>query len=819
MKQFVKKYSLVLLMVLVLFLFPVQAKALTYTGDKNDTHVCFNLTNGNYGGGFVGFGGTCPSGYAIEYVKVINNKHAYCVQWGLEICSKNYEVDSSWSKDSKSAIAAGMMAKEMSDLVSDGAERYEQVGAVLNTFFNKRVYGGTSYNFYNTNNRVRQVYDQAVEYESNLKLNTSIPAPQFSLLNGTLNESNGYYISDKIVMNNLYATYGGVPKYDGQVTYVLKATSTSGTAQICTRMGSNCSDSVTIEPKTDGEQYSFYVKVSGSDLKASSTVTVSVSASNTSVYPTIIRYNNTDCTNSQHLVTVDSSTISRTGGKSIRLLIPNTVNHMIVANKVDEYGNSLEGSTLELYQDYEASGKKLLADNSGGSSSITYTSPNVAENDDDFFKHDYYLVEKSAPDGYVLSGSVNHFYRMNSISNGNGNVCYYVGNDGEEPTKVDSEFCNFDNYVYKCQSSEGGNPVDLNDSGNCEFSSTNQDEDASTTVTYEKICYNISGNTKADDGYCSNKGNYTKVTTSSGNLIVTQVNNKNTIKISKKAVGGNEEVNGASLKICTASSYESQKDSCDPAKTIDGVEMSWISIDKPYEFVGVPKGDYYIIEITPPRGYIKATTATSFSIDEKGDVKSGDTVITNEEFLKGEKAIVIENDVNFITISKLDITTAKELPGATISICQTYIDENDELQMVVDQYTGDCAEAVLEGGTAASWVSTDEPKKIIGLPAGTYYLVEKIAPTNYTTAESVLFTLKDDGTLVDAFGNSLADNKLVMYDMPIIEIPTGSLSTYIVGGIFVLVIALGIGSYLYLRKTKTPVGEDSKKVRKRKIHK
>ena len=51
-------------------------------------------------------------------------------------------------------------------------------------------------------------------------------------------------------------------------------------------------------------------------------------------------------------------------------------------------------------------------------------------------------------------------------------------------------------------------------------------------------------------------------------------------------------------------------------------------------------------------------------------------------------------------------------------------------------------QAELKDGTKLTWVSTDKPHVIEGLVAGTYYLVEKIAPNNYSTAESILFTLK-----------------------------------------------------------------------------
>lgn len=78
----------------------------------------------------------------------------------------------------------------------------------------------------------------------------------------------------------------------------------------------------------------------------------------------------------------------------------------------------------------------------------------------------------------------------------------------------------------------------------------------------------------------------------------------------------------------------------------------------------------------------------------------------------------------------MDITGGKELPGATLTI-------------------KDSEENVVE-----TWVSTEEPHRIVGLPAGTYTLIEEQAPEGYAIAESITFTLTD----------SLQVQQVVMYD-------------------------------------------------------
>ena len=71
-------------------------------------------------------------------------------------------------------------------------------------------------------------------------------------------------------------------------------------------------------------------------------------------------------------------------------------------------------------------------------------------------------------------------------------------------------------------------------------------------------------------------------------------------------------------------------------------------------------------------------------------------------------------------ISKTDITTCEELPGATLQIINS------------------------DGEVVMNWVSTTEPHIIKALPSGTYTLREITAPYGYDIAEDVQFTVVDD---------------------------------------------------------------------------
>ena len=125
------------------------------------------------------------------------------------------------------------------------------------------------------------------------------------------------------------------------------------------------------------------------------------------------------------------------------------------------------------------------------------------------------------------------------------------------------------------------------------------------------------------------------------------------------------------------------------------------------KFENIPIGTYTITESgkTVPYGYLVADP-------ESVEVLYAET-ITAEIF----------NDTTKVKLSKQDITTGKELPGAKLQ--------------VIDK----------DGKVVEEWVSTNEPHYLEGvLAAGeTYKLHEVIAPDGYEIANDVTFTVADDG--------------------------------------------------------------------------
>ena len=177
------------------------------------------------------------------------------------------------------------------------------------------------------------------------------------------------------------------------------------------------------------------------------------------------------------------------------------------------------------------------------------------------------------------------------------------------------------------------------------------------------------------------------------------------VEISKKDLTTMEELPGAELTITDK----------------DGKEIDrWVSSDKPHYIEKLPAGDYTLTEVKAPDGYA-FSESVPFTVLPTGEVQQFE----------------MRDDVIKVEISKVDITTNKELPGAELIITNK------------------------DGKEIKRWVSTDKPHYIEKLPAGEYTLTEITAPNGYETAEDISFTVLPSGEV----------QCVVMKDAPIPEQP------------------------------------------------
>ena len=191
--------------------------------------------------------------------------------------------------------------------------------------------------------------------------------------------------------------------------------------------------------------------------------------------------------------------------------------------------------------------------------------------------------------------------------------------------------------------------------------------------------------------------------------------------VSKRDLTNDEELPGATLTV---------KDS-------DGnMVESWVSTDTPHRVTGLHLGDAYTLtETRPADGYALADDITFRllqKVDEDGSNLQEAEVyyLTTKNFLfwtwddwklLDDATVIMRDDTIKVEISKKDLTTMEELPGAELTITDK------------------------DGKEIGRWVSTDKPHYIEKLPAGEYTLTEITAPDGYDIAESIRFTVLPTG--------------------------------------------------------------------------
>ena len=177
-------------------------------------------------------------------------------------------------------------------------------------------------------------------------------------------------------------------------------------------------------------------------------------------------------------------------------------------------------------------------------------------------------------------------------------------------------------------------------------------------------------------------------------------NTANNVEITKMDITGGRELPGATLTIRNAE---------------DQVVETWVSEETPHKIKGLPAGTYTLTEERAPKGYAVAETIT----------------FTVSDSLQVQQVTMYDKEIE-VAISKQDITSQKELPGAELTVA----DDN--------------------GNVIEKWISTEEPH-MVNLPAGTYTLTEIAAPERYAKAETITFEVTD----------GMEVQSVVMYDKPI----------------------------------------------------
>ena len=187
---------------------------------------------------------------------------------------------------------------------------------------------------------------------------------------------------------------------------------------------------------------------------------------------------------------------------------------------------------------------------------------------------------------------------------------------------------------------------------------------------------------------------------------------KVSVSLLKKEKGTETPLKGAIFGLYTAEDIKSkdgkvliEKDTLIEQKTTDADGQIFFIADLPID------GKYYLQELFAPNGYVNAGEKKEFTFTYEG---------SDKDLLSYSFTFV--NEPTTVEVSKTDITTGKELPGAHLRV----IDENAN---VIDE-----------------WISEEKPHILQKLVVGREYeLIETKPADGYATAESVTFKIENTG--------------------------------------------------------------------------
>ena len=250
----------------------------------------------------------------------------------------------------------------------------------------------------------------------------------------------------------------------------------------------------------------------------------------------------------------------------------------------------------------------------------------------------------------------------------------------------------------------------------------------------------------------------------------TNISNKRIqLQISKVNIDGSVELENAKFTILDKTTKEVYRE---------------IVITKDLNSLVLKPGEYLIKEEEAPVGYQKLFDIIELKIDNKGQMtlnsKNDYVTLKNDD---DKWVLTIKNDTRKVSISKIDITTNKELEGASfVLIKKGTVDEE-----------------------IAKWTSSKTPYRL-ELEKGEYILKEVTVPKGYTNKPiEVSFTVDENSVITITSEKSnyykSIDNELIIYNEKPIKVPDTGLNMKI-GFIIIGVLLIGGGSYLTFKYGK-----------------
>ena len=383
-------------------------------------------------------------------------------------------------------------------------------------------------------------------------------------------------------------------------------------------------------------------------------------------------------------------------------------------------------------------GAELVVKDSKGSTVDSWTTDGKEHTIENLVKGDYTLSEKSAPEGYVKTDAIQSF----KVDNDEKTVKLEVLNT---KVKTKAEIIKIDS---KTKKPVAGATLVIKNSDNKVVDTWESTLEAHEVTGLAKGTYTLS-ETAAPKGYELSKEEIKFEIKYDGKVVKVEMENKpveipTKARISKQSVSTGKELPGAHLVIRNSNGE---------------IVKEWVSTNEPQEFELDP-GVYTLSETIAPEGYQLKTETIEFEVKEDGTVT--EVVMYNSplEIPPEEPNVPTDVPKYKVSISKQDITTKSELPGATLVVKDS------------------------DGNEIMRWVSGNTPKEFY-LPAGDYTLTEIQAPNGYDLSYEVIsFTVKADNTVTTeaVMYNSktpdTADKNIVLIFMGLLTTGFGTLFGY-----------------------------------------
>ncbi len=202
------------------------------------------------------------------------------------------------------------------------------------------------------------------------------------------------------------------------------------------------------------------------------------------------------------------------------------------------------------------------------------------------------------------------------------------------------------------------------------------------------------------------------------------------ITVSKKEITGGPEIPGAVLVITPKDKNADLSEVTSPNNSTVKAEkdkVTFTSGEKSTTIKKLPDGEYELTELTSPDGYTVNAETVPFTI------KDG----------KVETPVEMIDAPSEVTVSKVDVTNEKELPGAELTLTLEKSSKTPNIKLTDVTKSGDAEFTLEENDTAIKWVSTSTPAVFGKLPDGEYRLREVSAPSGYQVTADVKFKIAD----------------------------------------------------------------------------